>query len=209
MDFYRRYSKYQWVEMEIQKNTKDGRIDSYRPNVRSIRPLGDPIPTTRKGWGIRKNLILPLISADLEEIENNKKNGATLGIFKPRKVSFKIEKTNESWDENKRSILQQGVLIGPKTKPLEKISFKFSYQFECNNPNCKSHNLVIIDWEIGELYRAMKKKFGYSMDLVLEKVRQKWEKQMWSEERDSYLVVGTQHPFSTFMVLGVFWPPKN
>ena len=207
MDFDRRYAKYQWVEMEIEKNMKDYRIDSYRPNVRSIRPIGTPL-STNKGWQKRKELVLPLISASLEEIEKHKKDGPTLGIFKPRKISFKAEKTNESWDENKMAILKQGILIGPKTKSLEKIPFKFSYQFECNNPKCKGHNLVIIDWEIGELYRAMKKKFAYSMDLVLDKMKEMWEKKMWSGERDSYLIVGTQQPFATFMVLGVFWPPK-
>ena len=70
------------------------------------------------------------------------------------------------------------------------------------------HKLSIIDWEINALYLNMKAKYGYDMDVVLQKVKEKWLTEMWSDKRDSYLIVGTQYPNPTFMVLGVFWPPK-
>jgi len=72
----------------------------------------------------------------------------------------------------------------------------------------KPHKLSIIDWEINALYLNMKVKYGYDMDVVLQKVKEKWLTEMWSDKRDSYLIVGTQFPNPTFMVLGVFWPPK-
>jgi len=68
--------------------------------------------------------------------------------------------------------------------------------------------LTIIDWELSELYRNMKARYGYSMDLVLEKMKETWEDRMWRSGRDSYLIVGTHHVFKTPMVLGVFWPPQ-
>lgn len=74
---------------------------------------------------------------------------------------------------------------------------------------CSSHTLVIIDWELTELYRNMKSKFGYSMDIVLEKIKQKWEDEMWKGKLDSYLIIGTHHVYNTPMVLGVFRPPQG
>lgn len=210
MDFEKRYKKYQWVEMEIEKHQGDKRADSYRPKVSTISVASKPIPTTKKGWEERKSIVLPLVSKSLEELQSEwKRYNTSLGLFKPKDVSLKIEKGSEEWGEKQSSILKQGVLIGQKTKPLDKIPFKFSYEFRCNDSKCTvaRHSLIIEDWEITELYRNMKSKYGYSIDLVLEKVKQKWEGEMWRGKQDSYLIVGTHSRFRTPMILGVFRPP--
>ena len=204
----RKYKKYQWIEVEIEEHTRDRRIDSYRPTVKTIQPLGESLPAGK--WKARKEIVLPLISKNLEEIDiQRQKHGISLGIFKPKEISFKIEAAKPDWTPRQQMLLRQKTLFGPETKELEKIPFKFSYSFTCNNSKCRSHKLVIVDWEIGELYRNMKEKFRYDQDLILEKVRNKFETQMWAPDRDSYLIVGTQFRFSTFLVLGVFWPPKQ
>ena len=42
----------------------------------------------------------------------------------------------------------------------------------------KPHKLSIIDWEINALYLNMKEKYGYDMDVVLQKVKEKWLTEM-------------------------------
>lgn len=208
MDFSKWYSKYQWIEAEIEKNEKDNRIDSYRPKVDSICPIGKKLPT--EDWKERKEFVLPLVSKSWEEIQNNyRKKKISLGIFKPKVIKFIMEKGDEFWQEKHQKVLGQKVLIGKQTKQLDKIPYKFSYKFTCNDRECKGHKLRIIDWEIDELYRKLKNDYQYSMDVILEKMRQKWEAQMWSDKRDSYLIVGAQHLYGTPIVLGVFWPPKS
>ena len=61
---------------------------------------------------------------------------------------------------------------------------------------------------ISEAFGVLAGEYEYDMDVVLQKVKEKWLAEMWSDKRDSYLIVGTQFPNPTFMVLGVFWPPK-
>lgn len=208
MDFPKWYSKYQWIEVEIEKNEKDNRIDSYRPKVSSIRSLGKPLPTG--DWKEREKFVLPLVSKSLEELQKNYgEKKISLGLFKPKTIKFLVEKDNEFWPEKQQRILRQKVLFGKQTKELDKIPYKFSYQFTCNEKACKGHKLRIVDWEIGELYRHLKNDYQYSMDVILGKMRQKWEGQMWSSKRDSYLIVGTQYRYGTPLVLGVFWPPKS
>src|SRR5688572_25128578 len=41
------YKKYQWVDVTIEKNPTDFRIDSYRPNTNTIKTIGDPIDTKK------------------------------------------------------------------------------------------------------------------------------------------------------------------
>ena len=211
LDYNKWYKKYQWINIKIEKNKSDFRIDSYRPIETSIQAIGEPLPTNKQ-WNDRKNLILPTVqSGSLEEIEEKyKKDSISLGIFKPKEiVDFVIEQESSEWSKRQQQELSQLRLFEAQPKSLGKIPFKFSYKFICNDKHCdKPHKLSIIDWEINALYLNMKEKYRYDMDVVLQKVKEKWLAEMWSDKRDSYLIVGTQFPNPTFMVLGVFWPPK-
>lgn len=208
INFYSRYSKYQFIEVELKKRAanKDFRIDSYEPNLNTIKILSKPIPP----WERRKSYLLPTISKSFEEIlDNYKKYRISLGMFKPQKIiEFKIEKSETDWSQKHKKVLAQQVLFGIQTKMLEKIPFKFSYVFRCEDARCPSHKMQIIDWELYELYRNMKQKYSFSNDVVLEKVKNKWFDEMWREDKDSYLIVGSIYPKPSFNVIGVFWPPK-
>ncbi len=211
MDFYKRYSKYQWVNVGIEKNTKDFRIDSYRPDINSLKAISSTI-NSNNGWSKRKELVLPTISNSLEQIVlEYEKEKVSLGIIKPKKIiDFKIESINNNWSPKHQDILNQFRLFEPQPKELMKIPFKFSYVFVCDDSTCdKPHKLSIIDWEIFALYLTLKNKYGYSMDVILEKIKAKWFTEMCGIDKDTHLIVGSRFPTPTFMVLGVFWPPKT
>lgn len=142
--------------------------------------------------------------------ENYHKNHTSLGIIQPKKMlDFIIEADTADWSRKHKTVQSQLKLFGNQPKLLEKIPFKFSYKFTCNDEKCKKpHTLAIYDWEIYSLYRTLTKQKPYSMDEILLKIRQKWLGEMWREDKNSYLIVGTTYPFASFIVLGVFWPPK-
>ncbi|MBI2326922.1 hypothetical protein HYU92_01240 [Candidatus Curtissbacteria bacterium] len=212
MQYPKWYKKYQWVKVKIEKNLKDFRVDSYRPDVESIKPEGQPLDTKKdKSWLQRKEIVIPTIHYNsLEEIANDyKKFGVSLGIFKPKKIiDLKIKADSAQWSSKHQRVQSQLVLFGQQPKTLKKIPYKFIYEFICNDSRCKGHQLSIFDWEIFMLYLRLMEEKPFSMDIVLKKIKQKWLDEMWSEKRDSYLIVGTQFPNPTFLVLGVFWPPK-
>lgn len=210
MEFDKWFHKYQWIEVEIEKRPadKDFRIDSYQPNCDSIKPLGKPLKA--ENWKERKEIILPTSSKSLEEIREMYDNQkVSLGIFKPKRVTnFVIEPASREWSKKHKQVLSQQHLFDQQPKALEKIPYNFSYEFECNDSRCKGHKMQIIDWEITELYRNMKKKYPFSMDTVLEKVKNQWFYEMCGENKDTHLIVGSVYPKPSFVVLGVFWPPK-
>ena len=213
MQYSKWYKKYQWISVNVEKNSKDFRRDSYRPDVNSISPIDSQIDTKKdKSWLQRKQIILPTVKySSLEEIEDDyRENGISLGIFKPKIIEdFIIEADSKDWSIKHQQVLNQLPLFGDQPKNLIKIPYKFSYKFRCNDKRCtKSHKLAIFDWEIFSLYLNIKQDYPYAMDEILQKIKEKWLNQMWSPQRDSYLIVGTQFPNPTFIVLGVFWPPK-
>lgn len=205
------YKKYQWITVTIEKNQTDFRADSYRPDTNSIKTLGEPIDT-RRNWETRKKLVLPTITHNsLEEIQDAyKSSGISLGIFKPKVIeNFVMEADSDNWSASHTKVLNQLVLFGDQPKKLYKVPYKFNYIYRCNDTRCtKSHKQAIFDWEIFMLYQNLRDQYHYSMDVVLQKMKDKWLGQMWDTSRDSYLIVGTQFPNPTFIVLGVFWPPK-
>lgn len=208
------YKKYQWIDVEIEKNLKDFRRDSFRPSVNSIIPIGTPLDTKKdKYWLKRKQIIIPTATyKSLEEIKQlYQSHGISLGIFKPKKmIDLNIEADSGEWGKRQKLLLSQLCLFEKQPMPLEKIPFKFVYRFTCNDKRCKKyHELSIVDWEIFALYRNLKNNYQYAMDETLGKIKQKWFYDMWSSKRDSYLIVGSRFPSPTFIVLGVFWPPKQ
>jgi len=207
--YWQWYKKYQWIEVEVTKNQKDPRKESYRPKVETIRPLGKPLPTKNK-WQERKNYVLAQGYKTIEELKELQKiDHTSLGIIKPKIISdFSFEETEKDWEPAQKIALRQQRLFGPENKPLEKIPFKFFYHFTCTGPRCNGHKMQIIDWELGQLYRRMRHDYKFSPEKSAEKVKEKFFNQICSPNRDTYFFVGTVLPFHSWIVLGVFWPPK-
>ena len=43
MDFSKWYKKYQWIEVNIKKQKKDNRVDSYEPDIKTLKVIGEPL----------------------------------------------------------------------------------------------------------------------------------------------------------------------
>lgn len=209
--YWKWYKKYQWIEVEATKHdkSKDPRKESYRPNVESIKILSDPL-STKHCWEERKKIVLVRGTQTMEELWTLQKTDRTsLGIVRPKEISdFLVEPSEEDWKPQWKKAFQQLRLFGPRQKPLEKIPFKFSYDFHCNNAACKGHTMMIEDWEVGELYLNMRNKYG-SREIAVQKVKQKFFDQMCAPEIDTHFFVGTVLQYGTWIILGVFWPPKS
>lgn len=201
------YKKYQWISVKVTKNRKDLRPESYKPNHDSIKP--GTFISTGNNWHLRKKIILPLASSSLEDIQNNyKKCRTSLGLFRPAEVdNFYWKSTGDKWDDKYIKSFQQQRLFSKKITALEKVPYDFKYNFRCNDPACKGHNISIVDWEIFQAFRRWRKTYG-SESKALEKIKDKWLDYFFCGNRDSYFVVGTTYPYPTFIILGVFWPPK-
>ena len=68
--------------------------------------------------------------------------------------------------------------------------------------------MMIEDWEIGQLYRAMRDKFG-NAEVAVEKVRQKFFDQICGPDIDTHFFVGTVLSHASWIILGTFWPKKE
>jgi len=132
---------------------------------------------------------------------------------KPREVAdFVLQERDRIADPDEISTLEkteaaQQLLLGDWDPPIIRKSRTppqslpwIGYEFTCQGDGCKGHAMMCIDWEIQELYR----KYGRQ---GFDKVRQK-AMELAGSGKDSLFIVGTTWRFKTWMIIGLFYPPR-
>lgn len=204
-----RFKKYQRVRLRMRKHEKDKRPESYRPDEHSLEPI-DVIDSS-DGWRERWRWIRPSIGPSMCEVMRlQKATGKSIGCIKPRIVEdFLVEDADASWSDRKQAVMDQIQLFDPVDNKLEKIPFVFRYKYRCEDSACRGHAQSIIDWELMELYRKVRDQ-GLDRDELIGKVREKFVDELCGANKDTHFFVGNHSLYpGSFMVLGVFWPPKS
>ncbi len=209
MPYTQWYGKYQWIEVEAVKNPKDFRKESYRPDVTTITVLGKPLSAAH-GWAERKAIVLKRPPNSIEQlVALQKSDGVSLGLVRPKQITeMVIEPAAEDWKPKQLEEMKQLTLLGPERKPLAKVPFKFSYRFVCDDDRCTGHQMMIEDWEVGQLYLNEVVKLG-SPEKAAESVKAKFFGQLCADKIDTHFFVGTTLRHGSWIVLGVFWPPRE
>jgi hypothetical protein len=205
-----KFRKYQWIEVDLLPfgQGNDKRKESRKPNLDTISILGEPI-STKNGWRERRQIIdrVPIYTVkELQEL--NAADKTSLGLVRPTKViDLKIEPANPEWKPQWQALFDQLTLFGPVQKPLRKIPYKFSYVFECADSQ-KPHNAMIEDWELGVLWLNEVARLNDEHEAALS-VRRKFLDELCNESKETLFFMGTVFPYNSWVVLGVFWPPKR
>jgi len=207
----KKFKKYDIVNVDIVKHN-DGRPESYRPVLEKFKKVRNISTKYDKSWSERKSIVLEFADESMCDIQRKQQEyGKSLGLFKPKEIhDLIITKDNNRNLESKKSLYSQMSMFGKTLKPLDDIPYSFKFKYSCYHSNCKGHVQSLIDWEVFELYRNIKKKYGNAIDTIKEKIKQKYLDEILSEKKDFYFFAGNQflHPKS-FILLGVFWPPKH
>lgn len=206
--YWQWYKKYQWIELEIERNEKDSRPESFKPvDTAVIKTIGEPL-STKKQWAERKRYVLAKGTQTMCALQTKRQEQCSLGITRPERiVDFVIEPAERNWKPKWKVLFDQQRLFGPGQKPLEKIPYKFSYVFDCGEPSCNGHKMMIEDWELGQLYRAMRDKYQ-DEQVATEKVKDKFFGKICAPDIDTHFYVGTILQHGTWVILGTFWPKK-
>ncbi len=203
------FPKYAWVSVDVGKPKKgDHRPESFEP-VGEFKQVGFIAAQAGGNWMERRRYVLAQGTQTMCRLEHLDDEEKSLGIVRPLVVEdLMVEETDREWKPQWQKLFQQGRLFGPEQKPLEKIPFKFSYRFRCEEDGCRGHTMMNADWEVGELYRKMRDKFG-DEEIAIKKVQDRFFGQICGPKRDTHFFVGTVLAYKTWIVLGTFWPEKQ
>jgi hypothetical protein len=219
LDYDQQYKKYQWIEINLEKNTSDPRPESFRPySYDTIKPLA--ILGTENNWAKRKEIVLKNVYRDLNEIiDGAHKNSMSLTVFKPKKIlDFIVKKSETELDSKKLNTImekrkQLSFFDKENTKELpKKIPYEFSYHFE--DTNGRESILMIEDWELGQLYWNCLKQHNGNEEKAIQGVKSRYFED-FVKNKDLYLFLGTTREFhirkakNPYVIIGVFYPKKG
>jgi hypothetical protein len=212
LEFTDRFSKYQLIDVDVFRPPSDRRPESWSPQLPTLT-LGTKLPTSR-GWQARRDIIEPVVVESMCWLQRQQASaGTSLGVFRPAVVDdFEVTPADDAdliaEHIRRAQSAAQSTLFGPKGTPLEASPYKFKYHYKCADSRCGGHHQTVIDWEAVQAARQWRT--GYDEPALRDKLRDKWLGELCSAERDSMFYVGNMHlnPVS-FLVLGVFWPPRR
>jgi hypothetical protein len=215
--YSQQYSKYEWIELDLVKNTSDFRPESYRPvthdtsiiKIGEIKPDGD-------SWSERRKFVLNKVYTNLSTLISEAKNKeicTSLAVFKPSKVIdfiYEVEK-ERNWSADKLAqFMQLNLFESEKNNNFQvvrKLPYKFSYKFE--DDEGKISKLMIEDWETGQLFWNSLRKHENEIK-ACEDVRKKYFDD-FAKTIDLHFFLGTTqlHHYTSknpFIIIGTFHP---
>jgi len=146
---------------------------------------------TTNAWEERRKIVELMLNRSVEDLrEQRELQGTSLGVIRPKEITrFRMEEEAEKgWSPEQLAKLDRQDLFSPRLVPLlEKIPFRFSYDFICDDPRCGGHTMQVFDWEVAQSYRKWSRG----------KMRSEWEKQI----RDTY-DYKVRHMYDTLFFLG-------
>lgn len=206
------YKKYDWIELDLVKNTSDFRPESFKPSTleTEINVVGH-IDTARN-WEERKKLCLGKIYFSLSELiaeAKDKHIGTSLAVFKPKEIlDFYAEPVEREWSPKQKASLAQQNLFETKFDVVKKLPYKFKFCFRDNQG--KESNMMIEDWETGQLYWKCLTRHEGNEHKAIEDVRKKYFND-FAKTKDLHFYLGTTQKnhyvsHNPFMIIGTFHP---
>jgi hypothetical protein len=211
-----RFKKWDVIEVEISERPPehDKREESRKVlNWERIRVI-DSI----KSWEQKLTIITQLLDPSIEALIES---GRSLGVIKPARIEKFFAKPRQRLrSEAEKQVLEKmdqadvtltlldyvqagDKYLLPEVKEpdvkIEQLPW-IGYRFYCS-PKCNGHEMMVIDWEAQELFRNYRRVEGpVEQKLFYEFVY----------ERDPYFIVGnTWRYHKSFMIIGLFYPPKG
>ncbi len=225
LDYNKQFRKYEWVELDLERNTSDFRPESYRPHNLFLKDLISHgiIESDGDTWRERRKFVIKRVFTNLELLIKEAKNKdicTSLAVFKPERIlDFTFEPAEREWKKEKLDYLKfkklQMNLFENENEDdisgfevVNKLPYKFSFTFE--DDSGKKAKLMIEDWETGMLYWNSLISHGGDEKKACEDVKKKYFDD-FAQTKDYYFFLGTTklHHLvapNPFVIIGDFRP---
>ncbi len=210
------FSKWQWIEVRIEKATKDHRVESHKIYTDTVS-LKHKVKTD-KSWSARWDWINKIPSFNsFDSLESSRESDSiSLALLKPKKIiELVVEKAKSpDWTEEEKQKLTYEQLQGnlfsegevkKQVKELRKVPFDFYYQYSCESElGQETHKHKIVDWEVGQLYWNCRLSHGENWEVPF---RNKLESELVNKEL--MFLMGNIHRFQNqWLIISLIYPPK-
>lgn len=225
LDYENQFRKYEWIELDIEKNKSDFRPESYRPKNLFLEDMVSHgiIEPDRNTWDERRKYVLKNVYTNLDKLIGEAKDKeicTSLSVFKPgRIIDFVYEETSREWNREKIDYLNskklQLSLFDNQSEDditefeiVDKVPYKFSFKFEDDAGRVST--LMLEDWETGMLFWNSLVSHKGDEQKACEDVKKKYFED-FAKTKDYYFFLGTTKRYhytapNPFIIIGDFRP---
>jgi hypothetical protein len=209
------FSKWQWIDVHVEKANNDHRPESHRLYVDTIQP--GVCVDSKRAWAARWAWLdkIPTFDSYHAMDDCRLRGELSIALLRPRNVRLEIHKArHQDWTPEERAKLMQRVQASlfdeaesrNQLKALEKIPFDFYYVYDTAGPKGdEEHRHKIVDWEAGALFRKCQRSDGKNWE---EPFRAKLADDLTG--RDLMFLMGNQHRFQDqWLIISLVYPPKR
>ncbi len=207
-----KFRKYDVVSLMARPSPGDPRAESWRPLIDTLTVEGHLPPWQRRQQFIDEHVDGTMCG--LIEAARSSPPARSLAAIRPREVTGIDIEPHGPWtaDEQRKidayvnQLELPGIGRGPRTA-LEAPRFRGWYKYVCQAPACGQHRQGIYDWEWVLLQRKLA---GRSDTDARAALRTRFLDEICAPSNDLVFFVGNQQKRPQgFMVLGVFYPPRE
>jgi hypothetical protein len=205
-----RFSKYDIVEVDAFPSAKDPRVESWRPQMDTLRVIRSVKP-----WKPRRVFLDPVVEPSMCAVYQRAKTDArapSLALISASRVDgFDIE-LHPGWTRAEQLkidayVNQLELFTGQDKSPLYAPRFRGFYRWHCHEPTCSGHRQGIIDWEFVALQRKLR---HLDNDQSVQALKKRFLTEICHSSKDLAFYVGNQAKrHQTFSILGAYYPGRT
>jgi hypothetical protein len=203
LDDEQKYKKWQWIEVDVERNISDIRPESFRVFIGNLTIIQNI--TEKVNWNERKRVIFKTDKvftnkAEILKLTKSSPPSRTLLTFKPTQVvRFYTKEVEREWPKDKVELIKekakqlslfqtQDDLLN-EFKVVDKLPYEFRYIF--TDDEGVESDLMIEDWEVGALYLNCLRNANGDEKIAIEKVTQKYWND-FAQTKDIHFFLGTR-----------------
>lgn len=216
MGVEQQFKKFDLIDVDVRRETKDSRPESYRPDVETIK-----VVRHLDNWKDRQPIMakVPRTSTcALSAAASDHHDAPSLGMVTVESLERVKVEPFIGWSSAQQQRIATAANLTPlalfgdlgKTPPeLKAPRFVVRYEYHCTADGCPGHVGQVLDWEL----TALQNRLHRDPDpLVKAAIEEKFHAQMFASGKQTSFFMGNfedARKRGSFSVLGIYYPPEG
>ncbi|MBX3194732.1 MAG: hypothetical protein KF727_06485 [Microbacteriaceae bacterium] len=215
MGVEQQFRKFDLIDLEVRRETKDTRPESFRPDIDTIKIVGH-----LDDWKDRQPIMsrVPRTSTCvLSAAGSDHHDAPSLGMVAVRSLNRVVIESFAGWSDAQKVRIAAAANLAPldlfgdaaQTPPeLKPPRFVVRYEYRCDADSCPGHTGQVLDWELTALQGRMHRD---SDEVVRTSIEERFHARMFAPGRQTSFFMGNfedARKRGSFSVLGVYYPPE-
>lgn len=216
MGVEQQFKKFDLIDVEVRRETKDTRPESYRPDIDTVK-----IVRHLDGWKDRQPIMSKVSRTStcaLSVAAKESHNAPSLGMVTVHTLDRVRVEPFAGWSDAQKSRIAAAANLTPlalfgdvgKTPTeLKAPRFIVRYDYHCAEDRCPGHVGQVLDWELTALQGRLHRDGD---DVVKAAIEKRFHEQMFAPGKQTSFFMGNfedPRKRGSFSVLGVYYPPEG